>query len=579
MKMQAVLFLILSFISLTHLFAAKSIEQIEFDLKKVPFSYFGSYMSLSTRNADNTLRLSDHTNGNKTIADILTFTNNEQFALDYKATPVIVIAKSEGKSMECLFENSNILRIRTDGLDLKLLFNSKAHNFIKIPGLSNTFKIRVHNYVFSVIQGGLELKQIDDNNLSVLVRKDAGDKIEIAIEQFVGDWNPRTYATPFDSCRSNSQAAIVEWDNKFVSAPSEFEESRKLASYLLWSNAYNPRGLIKRAGIGMSKNWMDNIWSWDNCFNAIALSYAHPNLALDQLHVILDHQDDSGCLPDYINSNKLSFNSKKPPIYGWTVLKMMENMEIPLLQKQILYEKIEKLTNYWFVYRDEDKNGIPHYYHGNDSGWDNSTSFLAGVPLESPDLLAFLSVQARLLSILAKDLDKQSESDFWEKESEKIKERLISNLWDGKRFFFRNANNHQQIDNGTSLMQFLPIILGEAIPKSVSKKMVEKVSNTSHFLTLHGLATENISSDYYESDGYWRGPIWAPSTAIIVDGLKRAQYTELAREVALRFSKLCNSNGFAENFDAVTGKPLRDPAYTWTASVYIMFLNEYFKNE
>jgi hypothetical protein len=579
MKKKAVMILIAIVICFTHLFAEKSIDYLKFDLKKVSFSYFGSYMSLSTRNAENTLRLSDHTNGNKTIADILTFNNNEPFALDFKATPVIVTGKSEGKSIECLFENSNILRIRTDGLDLKLLFNSKAHNFIKIPGFSNTFKIRVHNYVFSVIQGGLELKQIDDNNLSVLVRKDAGDKVEIAIEQFVGDWNPRTYATPFDSCRSNSQAAIVEWDKKFVSAPSEFEESRKLASYLLWSSAYSPRGFVKRFGIAMSKNWMDNIWSWDNCFNAIALSYAHPDLALDQLHVILDHQDDSGCLPDYINSNKLSFNSKKPPIYGWTVLKMMENMEIPLLQKQILYEKIEKLTNYWLVYRDEDKNGLPQYYHGNDSGWDNSTSFLAGVPLESPDLLAFLSVQARLLSILASDLDKQSESDFWKKEREKIKATLISNLWDGKRFFFRNANNHQQIDDGTSLMQFLPIVLGEELTGVISERMVEELSGTSHFLTQHGLATENILSKHYESDGYWRGPIWAPSTAIIVDGLKRAQYTDLVREIALRFSKLCNNNGFAENFDAVTGKPLRDPAYTWTASVYIMFLNEYFKNE
>lgn len=31
----------------------------------------------------------------------------------------------------------------------------------------------------------------------------------------------------------------------------------------------------------------------------------------------------------------------------------------------------------------------------------------------------------------------------------------------------------------------------------------------------------------------------------------------------------------AENFDALTGKPLRDQAYTWTASVFLVLAHEY----
>jgi hypothetical protein len=40
--------------------------------------------------------------------------------------------------------------------------------------------------------------------------------------------------------------------------------------------------------------------------------------------------------------------------------------------------------------------------------------------------------------------------------------------------------------------------------------------------------------------------------------------------VSQRFRALCERSGFAENFDAGTGQGLRDRAYTWTASGYLI---------
>ena len=78
------------------------------------------------------------------------------------------------------------------------------------------------------------------------------------------------------------------------------------------------------------------------------------------------------------------------------------------------------------------------------------------------------------------------------------------------------------------------------------------------------------SSPHYQADGYWRGPIWAPSTVLIEDGLRRAGHIDLADEISRRFRALCERSGFAENFDAQTGAGLRDRAYTWTASSYLI---------
>jgi glycogen debranching enzyme len=61
----------------------------------------------------------------------------------------------------------------------------------------------------------------------------------------------------------------------------------------------------------------------------------------------------------------------------------------------------------------------------------------------------------------------------------------------------------------------------------------------------------------------------------MVDALDAAGDASLAREVAHRFLALAESSGFPENYDALTGEALRDKAYTWTASVYLILSREY----
>ena len=94
--------------------------------------------------------------------------------------------------------------------------------------------------------------------------------------------------------------------------------------------------------------------------------------------------------------------------------------------------------------------------------------------------------------------------------------------------------------------------------------------NLQRFVTEWGLATEHPQSDQYAADGYWRGPIWAPSTYIAVCGLERCGRSPLALDIARRFCRVCAHNGFSENFNAVTGEALRDRANTWTASVFLL---------
>jgi hypothetical protein len=59
------------------------------------------------------------------------------------------------------------------------------------------------------------------------------------------------------------------------------------------------------------------------------------------------------------------------------------------------------------------------------------------------------------------------------------------------------------------------------------------------------------------------------------DGLADCGQAAVAKDLAGRFCRLCAKAGFAENFDALTGQPLCDRAYTWTASVFFVLAHEY----
>ena len=54
----------------------------------------------------------------------------------------------------------------------------------------------------------------------------------------------------------------------------------ELAAYVLWSTTVDPGGLLRRLTVLMSKHWMDKVWSWDHCFNALALAASEPRTGL-----------------------------------------------------------------------------------------------------------------------------------------------------------------------------------------------------------------------------------------------------------------------------------------------------------
>jgi len=61
----------------------------------------------------------------------------------------------------------------------------------------------------------------------------------------------------------------------------------------------------------------------------------------------------------------------------------------------------------------------------------------------------------------------------------------------------------------------------------------------------------------------------------MVDGLNACSEEDSGKEMVRRFCDMCNQSGFAENFDALTGKALCDSAFTWKTRVFLILAHEY----
>ena len=383
-------------------------------------------------------------------------------------------------------------------------------------------------------------------------------------DRVLPDWD-------FDEAAARQRAAFGAFLKGLPAAPAGLENARELAAYVLWSCCVRAEGCLKGEAMLMSKNWMTNVWSWDHCFNSIALAEAHPDIAWEQFIGIFRHQDATGVIPDSISDGAEVFTFCKPPIHGWALTRMMRRMTLTTEQLRTAYDALSRWTEWWLNYRDRDHNGLCEYDHGNDSGWDNSTAFAFPPPVELPDLQAYLVLQMETLADLAGRLGLAAEAESWTARSRALLGRMCALCFDADGRPLARKAFTGETDSPDSLILYLPVILGKRLPERIRTALVRELSGD-RFLTEWGYATESPKSPRYEPNGYWLGPIWAPETLILVDGLRACGEEKLARDVAGRFLRLFAKSGSAENFDALTGEGLCDRAYTWASAVFLTLL-------
>lgn len=554
-----------------------------FSVREIPFSYAGSWFNLSPVIAEKTyaddVHLVSHRNGMHPVLRFQTRSAGGPVEAPVTASPVCLRWTHPDGVVELVYESTDTIRLRGDGLGLRIgaaapaltpfsgtyLFRDPRDESFVFTSYETGRRYRVTPLAGSPATAGAGLLGVRDRYLEL----PGGAPWEVAIEEYATSRDPYRPAAGFDEVARRAEDTFGRYLEAVAPWRGSETPAAELAAYVLWSATVAPGGFLARPAVLMSKHWMDKVWSWDHCFTALALAAGDPELAWHQFHIPFDHQEPTGALPDSVTHSEVLYNFVKPPIHGWALGRLRRRLPEPVDRQRLteVYDRLGRWTDFWLTQRRRPGHPLPYYQHGNDSGWDNATTFDSGGVLETADLAAFLIIQLRELSTLAAELGDAAGAVHWHDTAERMQAALLSSLWDGSRFRARDPGTGATYDS-TSLLALMPIALGDDLPPEIRTALITALK--AH-LTPHGLATEPLGSGRYAADGYWRGPIWAPATLLIEDGLRRAGHVELADDISLRFRRLCETSGFAENFDADTGAGLRDRAYTWTAAVYLLF--------
>ncbi|WP_448808980.1 amylo-alpha-1,6-glucosidase [Agromyces bauzanensis] len=558
---------------------------LEFPIDEVPFSMRGSWLSVSRvvglHRSTELIHLVSHQTGMHPVLSFQPMAGGAPVETTEVAAPERLRWVGGAGEFTATFADVDTVRVRGAGLGLRLadaadgltpftgtfLFIAPQDGAAVLTSYETGRRYRVTPLAgdFAVIGS----ERLGAGDRAIEVGGDGGEW-EIAIEEVASEPAPSRPTNSFDevvAARASEFAAFADGV-----APWRAEHpGAALAAYVLWSATVRPLGFVTRETVLMSKHWMDKVWSWDHCFNALALAPSHPELAIDQFLVVFDHQVATGALPDSITHSEVLYNFVKPPIHGWMWSELRRRLPDPVPAEVLreVYRRLAAWTRYWLDHRRGPGAVLPFYEHGNDSGWDNSTVFDLDRVVESPDLAAFLVLQLDEVARLAEEVAPDA-AEGWRREGELLLAALLGELWDGEQFIARSVAD-RRVGSTSSLLTALPLIASHRFPDGVAERLAEKVM--AH-LTAFGPATELPSSPQYDADGYWRGPIWAPSTVIVEAGLRASGHHDLANEVSERFRRLCERSGFAENFDALTGAGLRDRAYTWTASAYLLLAGQ-----
>lgn len=573
---------------------AKRREFSLMNLAHTPFSYFGSYLSLSYQESEN-----DSENGlflrslhgkskpHMNSLKLIPLKNGIPVDYSYTADYNLITLTFEGGDISICFDGESKLLVKGTGekigfrLDTQPLYNFEYNYLLGKDDrkfcIVNSYK-NLTKYLIFCSKGSVDLKQnihIDEtgsmnkaDNISIIEVSSIKDEFLCVIQDIPThvlkpDWKEYDFEQSLEKSRENFQSFC----DKQLAVPAAYQAALKPAAYITWSSIVRPEGYLKRYTMYASNHHFPGAWSWDHCFNAVALAGVDNDLAWDQMAVLFDHQDELGQIPGSVSDSTIRWNFMKPPVQGLFFSKMMKKMDFSPEQLELVYHYVSKQVNFYLSYKDSNEDGICEYHHGNDSGQDNSTVFNSPIVVDSPDLTAFLIKAMDMLSEVAGKLGMGSEQTKWKEKADHLTRAFCAYFIKDNLPVARITANGEIIES-YSILPLISIILENRLPEEIKENIIELLSSE-RYLTQWGIATEAIDSPLYENDAYWRGAIWGPTTLLVVDALEGCGKRGLAMEIADRYCRLISMSGFPENFNAITGEPLRDRSFAWTASTFL----------
>ena len=336
------------------------------------------------------------------------------------------------------------------------------------------------------------------------------------------------------------------------------------------------------------------VFGWDSFFNALLLATASERLAWEALFAGLESRYPNGNVPNWRSRLGGTPDRSQPPVGSFAALKLhLTHPDVDALAAA--WPELRAWNDWWVA----DKGGRPRregltpglFAWGSDTAlvpergrlpewevgasghqraawesgqddlplweeaeWDPRREILA---MSAVDLCSYRALDLECLSRIARILGDPAEAARLEGARRRLVAGMNRVLWSEDAGLYLD-----ELPGGRSsrvaASNFLPLVAGVPSARR-ARRMVGVLRDPARFRGEWVLPTISRDDPAFDDQQYWRGSIWPPMNYLVLQGLRRYGFDELASDLAwkgaLMFLADRRRTGFCrENFDARTGR-------------------------
>ena len=160
-------------------------------------------------------------------------------------------------------------------------------------------------------------------------------------------------------------------------------------------------------------------------------------------------------------------------------------------------------------------------------------------------------------------------------------EAFATKLWADDVGLYRDYDlRAQESIPANTIATFVPLYAGIPDAATAARLVEEHLANPAEYApggapaTIYGVPSAGKNGATFDPRRYWRGPVWVITNWLIMQGLRRYGYTDLAATLRRQTLDLVARAGFREYFDPLTGEGSGSAGFSWSAALTLDLLAE-----
>jgi hypothetical protein len=306
-----------------------------------------------------------------------------------------------------------------------------------------------------------------------------------------------------------------------------------------------------------------HMWLWDSAFHSLGARHIDPELGRDCIRAVLTKQRGSGFIPhtlapDYREDSDMT----QPPVLAWAAWELHTlNPDRDFLAE--VYPGLREYLAWDLTNMDRLQTGLLQWqFPGPDSGMDNSPRFDKGPNFDAVDLNCFAVNECQFLRSMAQEIGLEDEAELWVKLRTELADKINDRLWNEEEGFYLDRRKNGSWVRVKTVDGFLPLTAGVATEDRARIIVEDHLTREEEFWPVLPVPSVALNEKTFELD-MWRGPTWINYNWMIIRGLRRYGFDDVADDIEERtigeISRWRSEKGsIYEFYDPLGKKPPQD---------------------